>query len=156
MLHHSQLSPHFSRQKSLSHAPVNANAAAQDNIESLFLEFFTTLAAINERTTVDEVCHLVMLLTVQVEISCMGAASAGCLGFADSQQRPEKFVHRAAKSCQEESVQRARSRQEATPLSPQSLYERGLCPSSSSCLAQRIQNSPSPSAQRVGVYAPRR
>ena len=56
--------PSFTRNASLSHFPVSAPSvktaakASADNLETLFLEFFRTLAAINEKTTVDEVRFL--------------------------------------------------------------------------------------------------
>jgi hypothetical protein len=50
----------FARAGSLSHIPLAApsygkTAATNESLEALFLEFFKTLAAINEKTTVDEV-----------------------------------------------------------------------------------------------------
>jgi len=82
--------PSFNRNVSLSHFPVSAPSVktvtknASDSLEPLFLDFFRTLAAINQKTTVDEVLSCKMELIV--EILGMGTAGTGCLCAPDGRR----------------------------------------------------------------------
>ena len=82
--------PSFNRNASLSHFPVSAPSVetvaknASDSLELLFLDFFRSLAAINQKTTVDEVLSCKMELIV--EILGMGTAGTGCLCAPDGRR----------------------------------------------------------------------
>jgi hypothetical protein len=89
----------FARMGSLSHIPLAAPsgsskaAVKNDSLENLFLEFFRTLAAINEKTTVDEV-HPDMTI-LMVEIPGMGAGGTRRFSPLDGRQRKtNKRLHR--------------------------------------------------------------
>ena len=87
--HISGSKPAFNRNASLSHFPVSAPsvktaAKNSDSLEPLFLDFFRTLAAINEKTTVDEVQTLKIELIV--EIPGMGTTGSGRFRAADGGQ----------------------------------------------------------------------
>jgi hypothetical protein len=89
----------FARMGSLSHIPLAAPsgsskaAVKNDSLENLFLEFFRTLAAINEKTTVDEVHPDLTILTV--EIPGMGTSCTRRFSPVDGGQRKtNKYLHR--------------------------------------------------------------
>ena len=83
--------PSFNRNASLSHFPVSAPSVktvaknASDSLEPLFLDFFRTLAAINQKTTVDEVPSSWKMGLI-VEIPGMGTAGTGCLCAPDGRR----------------------------------------------------------------------